>query len=91
MARLATGPPAFYASPRLGERPLLPAESSRGNATEAACSLVALLQAVGWTVVAHIHPGRLASQRVACSAGLSPTADVRDGEIRWVSTPAAAP
>ena len=62
-----------------------------GYATEAARSLVALLQTVGWTVVAHIHPGHLASQRVARSAGLSPTADVRDGEIRWVSPPAGAP
>ena len=57
----------------------------RGYATEAARSLVALLQEAGWTVVAHIHPGHLASQRVARGAGLSPTADVRDGEIRWVT------
>jgi RimJ/RimL family protein N-acetyltransferase len=63
----------------------------RGYATEAARSLVALLQAVGWTVVAHIDPGHLASQWVARSAGLSPTVDVRDGEIRWISPPAAAP
>jgi RimJ/RimL family protein N-acetyltransferase len=63
----------------------------RGYGKEAARGLVALLQEVGWTVVAHIHPGHLASQRVARSAGLSPTADVRDGEIRWVSPPAAAP
>ena len=62
----------------------------RGYATEAARSLVALLHEAGWTVVAHIHPGHLASQRVARSAGLSPTADVRDGEIRWVSPPAGA-
>jgi RimJ/RimL family protein N-acetyltransferase len=62
----------------------------RGYAKEAARSLVALLHAAGWTVVAHIHPGHLASQRVARAAGLSPTTDVRDGEIRWVSPPAAA-
>ncbi len=62
----------------------------RGYATEAARSLVALLHEAGWTVVAHIHPGHLASQRVARGAGLSPTADVRDGEVRWVSPPAAA-
>ena len=62
----------------------------RGYAKEAARSLVALLLAAGWTVVAHIHPGHMASQRVARGAGLSPTADVRDGEIRWVSPPAAA-
>ncbi len=63
----------------------------RGYAKEAARSLVAVLQAAGWTVVAHIHPGHLASQRVARSAGLSLTADVRDGEMRWVSPPPAAP
>jgi RimJ/RimL family protein N-acetyltransferase len=63
----------------------------RGYATEAARGLVALLQEAGWTVIAHIHPGHLASQRVARGAGLSPTADVRDGEIRWVSPPPAAP
>jgi RimJ/RimL family protein N-acetyltransferase len=63
----------------------------RGYATEAARSLVALLHEAGWTVVAHIHPSHLASQQVARGAGLSPTADVRDGEIRWVSPPPAAP
>ena len=57
----------------------------RGYATEAARSLVALLHEAGWTVVAHIHPGHLASQQVARGAGLSPTADLRDGETRWVS------
>jgi len=31
------------------------------------------------------------AERVARGAGLSPTADARDGEIRWVSPPAAAP
>jgi len=63
----------------------------RGYATEAARGLVALLHEAGWTVIAHIHPGHLASQQVARGAGLSPTAGVRDGEIRWVSLPAAAP
>ena len=63
----------------------------RGYAKEAAGSLVALLQADGWTVVAHIHPGHLASQGVARAAGLSPTGDVCDGEVRWVSPPTAAP
>lgn len=62
----------------------------QGYAKEAARSLVALLHEAGWTVVAHIHPGHLASQRVAAGAGLSPTAGVRDGEVRWVSPPAAA-
>ena len=63
----------------------------RGYAKEAARSLVALLLADGWAVVAHIHPGHLASQGVARAAGLSPTGDVHDGEVRWASPPAAAP
>ena len=57
---------------------------------EAASSLVAVLQAAGWAVVAYIHPGHLASQRVARAAGLSPATDVRDGEMRWVRPSAAA-
>ena len=61
-----------------------------GYAKEAACSLVAVLQAAGWTVAAYIHPGHLASQRVAQAAGLSPTTGIRDGEMRWAS-PAAGP
>ncbi len=67
------------------------AAQGRGYAKESARSLVAVLQETGWTVVAHIHPGHLASQRVARAAGLSPTTDVRDGEMRWVSLPAAVP
>ena len=60
------------------------AAQGRGYAKEAAASLVALLQQAGWTVVAHIHPGHLASQGVARAAGLSPTTDLRDGEVRWI-------
>jgi RimJ/RimL family protein N-acetyltransferase len=67
------------------------AAQGRGYASEAARSLVARLRQAGWAVVAHIHPGHLASQAVARAAGLSPTADVRDGEIRWASPPAAPP
>jgi RimJ/RimL family protein N-acetyltransferase len=63
----------------------------RGYAKEAARSLVALLQEAGWTVIAHVHPGHLASQRVAHAAGLSPTGHLHDGETRWVSSPALAP
>ena len=63
----------------------------RGYAKEAARSLVALLLADGWAVVAHIHPGHLASQSVARAAGLSPTAGVHDGEVRWAGSPATAP
>lgn len=65
------------------------AAQGRGYAREAACSLVAFLREAGWAVVAHIHPAHLASQRVAHAAGLSPTTDVRDGEVRWVSAPDA--
>ena len=61
-----------------------PAAQGRGYATEAAGSLVSLLREAGWTVVAHIHPGHLASQRVARAAGLVATGEVRDdGEMRW--------
>ena len=58
-----------------------------GYAREAARSLVALLQERGWIVIAHIHPGHLASQRVASGAGLSPTSEIHDGEIRWATGP----
>ena len=45
----------------------------------------------GRFVIAHIHPGHLASQGVARAAGLSPTGDVHNGEVRWAGSPAAAP
>ena len=66
------------------------AAQGHGYAREAARSLVAALQAAGWTVAAYIHPGHLASQRVAQAAGLSLTSGIRDGEMLWVS-PAAGP
>jgi RimJ/RimL family protein N-acetyltransferase len=66
------------------------AEQGRGYAAEAARSLVDVLQAAGWSVAAYIHPGHLASQRVAQAAGLSLTTGIRDGEMRWAS-PAAGP
>ncbi len=66
------------------------AAQGRGYAKEAARSLVAALQAAGWAVVAYIHPGHLASQRVAQAAGLSPPTGIRDGEMRWAS-PAPGP
>jgi RimJ/RimL family protein N-acetyltransferase len=56
----------------------------RGYAKEAASSLVARLAAAGWTVLAHIHPGQLASQRVAGAAGLSPTSAIHNGEVCWI-------
>jgi RimJ/RimL family protein N-acetyltransferase len=55
-----------------------------GYAKEAARSLVASLRQAGWTVIAHIHPGHLASQGVARAAGLSPSSEVHDGEVRWI-------
>jgi len=61
----------------------------RGYASEAASGLVALLQQDGWTVIAHIHPAHLASQGVARAAGLTPTAEVHDGEVRWLIRPTA--
>ena len=56
----------------------------RGIATEAARGLVAWLdeQRVR-TVVAHIHPDHHASAAVAKAAGLSPTDQWQDGELRW--------
>jgi len=63
------------------------AAQGHGYAKEAARSLVAALHEAGWTVIAHIHPGHLASQQVARAAGLSPTTVVRDGETRWASPP----
>jgi RimJ/RimL family protein N-acetyltransferase len=57
-----------------------------GYAKEAAAGLVTLLREAGWAVEAHIHPGHLASQHVARAAGLAPTEESLDGEIRWVSS-----
>lgn len=56
----------------------------RGLASEAARGLVSWLgeQAVP-TVVAHIHPDHRASAAVATAAGLTPTDEWQDGEIRW--------
>lgn len=67
------------------------AAQGRGYAKEAARSLVTLLHEAGWAVIAHIRPGHLASQRVARAAGLSPTGNIRDGEMRWASSPAGSP
>ncbi|MEU5714816.1 GNAT family N-acetyltransferase [Streptomyces sp. NPDC020403] len=60
----------------------------RGYAKEAARGLVAhLLTTPGVrTVVAHIHPGHTASAAVAEAAGLVPTDEREDGEVRWRRT-----
>ncbi|MCK8438911.1 GNAT family N-acetyltransferase [Streptomyces sp. D2-8] len=56
----------------------------RGIAAEAAQGLVAWLRQHSVdTVVAHIHPDHKASAAVATSAGLTPTDQWHDGEIRW--------
>ncbi|MER5862890.1 GNAT family N-acetyltransferase [Kitasatospora sp. NPDC002040] len=56
----------------------------RGIATEAARALVGWLGGQGVrTVIAHVHPDHRASAAVAASAGLLPTAEVQDGEVRW--------
>ncbi|MFC8880044.1 MULTISPECIES: GNAT family N-acetyltransferase [Streptomyces] len=56
----------------------------RGIATEAARGLVAwLIRQPVHTVIAHIHPGHRASAAVATAAGLTPTDERHEGEIRW--------
>ncbi|WP_225889225.1 GNAT family N-acetyltransferase [Streptomyces resistomycificus] len=55
----------------------------RGFASEAARALVAELGRSVGTIVAHIHPGHLASAAVAAAAGLAPTDEEQDGEQRW--------
>jgi RimJ/RimL family protein N-acetyltransferase len=56
----------------------------QGIATEAARALVAWLgQQSVKTVIAHIHPGHQASDAVATAAGLTPTGQLQDGEMRW--------
>ncbi|MGW3518439.1 GNAT family N-acetyltransferase [Streptomyces hydrogenans] len=57
----------------------------RGYASEAAGALVGWLRERVRTVVAHVHPGHAASAAVARAAGLVPTAEVQDGEVRWVA------
>ena len=59
----------------------------RGIAKEAVLGLVDWLdeQAVP-TVVAHVHPDHGASAAVATAAGLTPTDEWQDGEVRWHRT-----
>ncbi|MEU2135242.1 GNAT family N-acetyltransferase [Streptomyces sp. NPDC018352] len=59
----------------------------RGIATEATQGLVAWLRKHPvHTVIAHIHPDHKASAAVATAAGLTPTNQWHDGEIRWQLT-----
>lgn len=56
----------------------------RGIATEAVHGLVDWLsQQPIPTIIAHIHPDHRASAAVAAAAGLTPTDESHDGEIRW--------
>ncbi len=56
----------------------------QGIATEAARAIVAWLgQQSIRTVIAHIHPSHQASAAVAAAAGLTPTGQLQDGEMRW--------
>lgn len=57
-----------------------------GYAKEAAAGLVRHLldQTSVRTVLAHVHPEHAASAAVATAAGLRPTAERQDGEVRWV-------
>ncbi|MFI7503565.1 GNAT family N-acetyltransferase [Streptomyces sp. NPDC049687] len=56
----------------------------RGLASEAAQGLVTWLLEQGVrTIVAHVHPGHSASAAVARAAGLAPTEETQDGEVRW--------
>ncbi|MCX5410899.1 GNAT family N-acetyltransferase [Streptomyces sp. NBC_00059] len=65
----------------------------RGYAKEAATGLVRHLLDRGAvrTVVAHIHPDHAASAAVASAAGLLPTDEWEDGEVRWRYEAPAAP
>jgi RimJ/RimL family protein N-acetyltransferase len=60
------------------------AVQGRGLASEAAVAVVDRLR--GHDVArfgAWVHPGHAASQEVARRCGLTPTGEVRDGEVRW--------
>ena len=56
----------------------------RGIATEAVRDLVDwLCRQPVQDVIAHIHPDHQASAAVAIAAGLTPTDEMHEGEIRW--------
>lgn len=58
----------------------------QGYAREAAQVLVTWLREQGVkTVMAHVHPAHQASQGVARAIGLTATATLIDGEVRWQS------
>jgi RimJ/RimL family protein N-acetyltransferase len=75
----ATAPPTAVLAWALGVR-----FHGRGYAREAAGAMLAWLQDVGvGRTVAYIHPGHEASMGVARALGLSPTAELVDGEVVW--------
>jgi RimJ/RimL family protein N-acetyltransferase len=56
----------------------------RGIASDAASAVVEFVDACGVErVIAHVHPGHVASQRVAARLGLVPTPRIVDGEVEW--------
>lgn len=64
---------------------------ARGYAREGAHAMACWLRTQGVArLVAHIHPDHAASQALARSLGLTPTATVTDGEVRW-TTPSPEP
>jgi RimJ/RimL family protein N-acetyltransferase len=71
------------------------AHQGRGWAKSSAQLVTAWLRRHGIRrVCAHIHPGNLASEAVAASIGLRPTAEMVQGERRWEAafpSPAASP
>lgn len=59
----------------------------RGIAKEAAGALVDWLAGRSVRrVIAHVHPDHAASAGVAAAAGLTPTEESQDGEVRWART-----
>lgn len=60
----------------------------RGIAVEAARGLVDWLagQRAVRSVIAHVHPDHRASAAVATAAGLAPTDEWQDGEVKWQRT-----
>lgn len=69
-----------------------PTGQGRGTAAESAAAVVSWLPTVGVkTIRAFIHPGHVASERVAEQLGLVRTSTVADGEALWESSaPATA-
>ena len=60
-------------------------QQHRGYAREAAGAMVSWLRDCGVDrFIAHVHPEHRASIGVARALGLSPTATIVDGEIRWI-------